>query len=77
MHVNNIKKADRLLDRLMKAEEIIRQLNFINGGAVHNHIPTDVFAFVDTKLAAMGLTSLMIEASSDIKKELESLGIEL
>lgn len=39
-------------------------------------MPSDVFAFVDTQLAAKGLLSLVIETRVAMCEELEALGVE-
>ena len=77
MRTNDLKRALFLVNKMERSKWIIRQLNEINGGDSLLSIPTEIFEFVDTKLAAKGLLSLMMEASVEMKRELDSLGVEL
>lgn len=80
MKASDLKRALSLIEQKREIEALIKELNLINSPVddpLHGSIPETVFRHVDSKLAAKGLLSLIIDRSLEVDKELASLGVDL
>jgi hypothetical protein len=75
--LGNIRRIEHLARRRERVACLIRDLNRINGGEEMLSISHDVMEFVDQRLAAKGLLSLVIETSIAIDEDLKALGVEI
>ena len=76
MNIKDLRKVNDLVAQWIVVCDLIKQLNDINMGEDIS-IPQKVLLFVDRKLAAKGLMSLVVEESGALRKQLEDLGVEL
>lgn len=69
----------RLQEERERISYLIKELNECNAPDVdlQKSIPAEVLGYVDAKLAAKGLLSLLVESLAAIEKELEELGVDL
>jgi hypothetical protein len=76
MNVSDLSRVNHLVARRERMLWILKELNAVNGGDQFG-IPSEVLEFVDAKLAAKGLISLLIESLRDTESKIVNLGVKL
>lgn len=78
MKLENLHRIFTLAKQKKEIDALVRELNEIDSGDPFCcSIPPDVLKYVDAKLAAKGLMSLLLETSHKVDEELTSLGVDL
>jgi hypothetical protein len=76
-----IRRALSLKERRETMLLLLKELNECNAPSPDNYlapcVPSEVLSYVDQKLAAKGLISLLVESIALTEKDLEALGVDL